>query len=124
MGTCSNLLDAPKSHGGQRVLSYVICSALWLAFVLLLDPLCDPPQSLNREQGWVHGGDIRVGRPVVVGQTRGNGSVIAIGQANDEVGIWPSADANELHALAVQGMMWMGHRHPFQSWLVKGGNVL
>jgi hypothetical protein len=50
--------------------------------------------------------------------------VIAIRHANDEVGIWSSADANELHVLAVQGMMRMGHRHPFQRWLVKGGSVL
>ena len=38
--------------------------------------------------------------------------------------IGPSADADELHALTVQGMMGMGHRYPFQSWVVKGGSVL
>jgi hypothetical protein len=29
-----------------------------------------------------------------------------------------------LHALAVQRMMRMGDRDPFQRWLVKGGSVL
>lgn len=124
MGTCSNLLDGPKPYGGQRALSYVICSALWLALVLLLDPLCDPPQSLNREQGWVHGGDIRVGRPVVVSQARCNGSVITIGQANDEVGICSSAHSYELDALAMQRMVRVSHGHPFHRRFAKGGSAL
>ena len=50
--------------------------------------------------------------------------MIAIGHANDEVGIWPSAHSNELHTLAMQGMMGMGYRDPFQRWFVKGGSVL
>jgi hypothetical protein len=92
--------------------------------LLLLNTLGNPPQSFKRQQRWFcHTGSSFSG-PCVISQTGSDRSVIAIRQANDEVGIWPSADANELHALAVQGMMWMGHRHPFQSWLVKGGNVL
>jgi hypothetical protein len=124
MGTYSNLLDAPKAHDRQRSLSYVICSPLWLAFALLLDPLRDPPQSLNREQREVHGGDIRAGGSIVVSQTRGNGSVIAIGHTNDEIGIWPSAHSNELDALAIERMVRVRHAHPFHSRFAKGGSVL
>ena len=42
-----------------------------------------------------------------------NGSMIAIGHANDEVGVWPSAYANELDALAVQRVVGVrdGHFH-------------
>jgi hypothetical protein len=50
--------------------------------------------------------------------------VIAVGHANDQVRIWPSADPNELDALAMQRMMGMGYRDPFHRWVVKGGSVL
>ena len=108
----------------QRALSYLICSVLGLVLVPLLDPLRDPPQSLNREQWWVRGGHSRIGGTVVVGQARCDGSVIAIGQANDEVGIWPSAHSHEVDALAMQWMVRVSHRHPFHRRFAKGGSAL
>ena len=70
-------------------------SFLCLALLLLRDPLSDLPQPLNREQRGGGGREIGVRCSAVVSQARGNGSVIAIGHANDEVGVWPSAYSNE-----------------------------
>ena len=90
----------------------------------MLDELSHLPQSFKREQGWFCGAGIGFRRPCIVSQAGGNGSVIAIRHADDQVGIWPTSNTNELYALAMQRMMRMGHRHPFQRWLVKGGSVL
>jgi hypothetical protein len=108
----------------QITLSYPICSLLWRIIVLPLDPLRDLPQSLNRKQGRVNGRDIGVGWSAVVSQARCNGAVIAIGHANDEVGVWPSAYSNELDLLAMQRVVWMSDCHPFRRRLAKGGSVL
>jgi hypothetical protein len=91
---------------------------------LLPDPLRDLPQALNREQRGFSDTEIRTSWPCVVGQAGCDGSVIAVGHANDEVRIWPAPNADELDALAVQGMMGMGHRHPFHRSFGKGGSVL
>ena len=95
-----------------------------IALVLLRNKLGHLPQSFNREQRRLCRSGISRRRARIIRQAGSNRSMIAIRHANDEVGIGPSADANELHALTVQGMMGMGHRDPFQRWLVKGGNVL
>lgn len=108
----------------QIALSYLMVSSLRSVLVLLLDPLRDSPQPLNREQWWVHGGNIRIGGSIVVSQARCNGSVIAIGQANDEVGMWSSAHSNELDALAMQWMVRVTHPHPFHRRFAKGGSAL
>lgn len=105
-------------------LSYPISSWLGQSLALKLYPLRDLPQSLNRKHRRVHGGGVRVWGSVVVRQARGNGSMIAIGHANDEVGIWPSANANELDQLPVQRMVEMGDRHPFRRRFAKRGSVL
>jgi len=44
----------------------------------------------------------------------GNRSMRAIVQADDEIRINTSADANDLTALATEGVMGMGDRHIFQ----------
>lgn len=98
----------------QMTLSYPICSILRRSFLLALYPLSDLPQSLNRKQGRVNGIGIGVWWSMVVRQACGNGSMIAIGHANDEVGIWPSAYSNELDELPVQRVVRMRHGHPFR----------
>src|SRR6266704_348847 len=121
---CANLLAGHKPHKTRLSVSYLI--SLWkrVEVSLLLDELSHLPQSFKREQGWFCGVGIGLRRPCIVSQAGGNGSVIAIRHADDQVGIWPTSNANELHALTMQRMMRMDHRHPFQRWHVKGGSVL
>jgi hypothetical protein len=119
--TCTNLLAEHRAHETQMLVSYLLCSWKW---PLLLNELSDLPQSFNREHGWLCEAGISLRPSQIVGQTCGNRSMIAVGHTDDEVRVRSSPDANDLHALAVQGMMWMGYRHPFHRWLVKGGSVL
>jgi hypothetical protein len=115
----TNLLGEYQPQDSKRVASYLICSSL-----LLRNPLGDLPQSFQREQGRFHSIGIDEGRAYVIRQAGGDGSVIAVGQADNEVGIPTSADANELHTLTVQRVMRVGYRHPFLRWFGKGGSVL
>ncbi len=105
----------------QRALSYLRRS---FQVVLLRNPLGHLPQAFQQEQGRFRGVGINEGSACVVCQAGGDGSVIAIRQANDEVRIWASSDTDKLHALAMQRMMRVSHRHPFLRWFVKGGSVL
>jgi hypothetical protein len=91
---------------------------------LLLNELSHLPQSFKREQRWFCGDGIGLRCTRIVSQAGGDGSVIAVGHADDQVRIWPSSDPNELDALAMQGMMGMGYHDPFQRWFVKEGSVL
>ncbi len=95
-----------------------------MALTLLCHPLRNLPQPLNREQRGFDDNEIGVRWAAVVGQAGRDGSMIAIGQANDEVRIWSASHTNELNALAVQGMVRVSHGHPFHRWLAKGGSVL
>ncbi len=99
-------------------------SSLRLALSLLPDPLRDQAQSLDREQRWFGRGEIEINWPGVVGQTRCDGSVIAVGHADDEVRIGSSANTNDLHSLPVQWVIGMGDGYPIQSWFGKGGSLL
>jgi hypothetical protein len=47
----------------------------------------------------------------VIGPTHRDGRVGTIGEADDEVGIGPPADADHLDLLAGEGMMGMRDRH-------------
>jgi hypothetical protein len=91
---------------------------------LLLNELSHLPQSFKREQRWFCGAGIGLRCTCIVSQARGDGSVIAVGHADDQVRIRPSSDPYELDVLAMQRMMGMGYRDPFQKWFVKGGSVL
>ena len=115
----TNLLGEHQPQDRKRVVSDLIRSS-----GVLRNPLGDLPQAFKREQGRCHSIGIDEGRACVIRQASGNGSVIPIRQAENEVGISSSADANELHTLTMQGMMRMGHHHPFHRWFVKGGSVL
>jgi hypothetical protein len=99
-------------------------SSLRLALSLLPDPLRDQAQSLDREQRWFGGGEIEINWPSVVGQTRCDGSVIAVGHADNEVRVGSPANTNDLHSLPVQWVIGMGDGYPFQSWFGKGGSLL
>ena len=123
VGPCSNLLDVPKPDL-QRALSYLMLSSRFLVLALLPGPLCDLPQSLNREQWRFGHAEIRIWCSGVVGQAGGDSPVVAVRHTNDEVRIWPSAHPDELDALAMQRMMGMGHSHPFLRSLGKGGSGL
>src|SRR6266849_1049844 len=122
--TCAHLLGGQRSDERRIPVSYLMTSCRRIALVLLRNKLGHLPQSFNREQRRLCRSGISRRRARIIRQAGSNRSMIAIRHANDEVGIGPSADANELHALTVQGMMGMGHRDPFQRWLIKGGNVL
>ena len=92
--------------------------------LLLRNPLGNSPEPFNREQGWFCFIGIGFSWSCVIRQTRGDGAMIPIRHTDDEVRIRPTPNTNELHTLTMQGVMRMGHRHPFQRWLVKGGSVL
>jgi hypothetical protein len=62
------------------VLSYLLCS---FQVVLLCNPLSHVPQALQQEQRWRCGVGINEDGTCVIGQTGGNGCVIAIRQANN-----------------------------------------
>ena len=99
--------------------------SLWRgARALLPDPLGDVPQSLNREQRWFTGEDIGEGRSVVVRPARGDGAMIAIRQADDEIRVSSATDANDLDALPSEGMMRVRYRDVFRSMAVEGGSLL
>jgi hypothetical protein len=116
-----HLLGEHQPHDMQIALSYLMSS--WKA-LLLRNPLGHLPQAFKQEQGRFHSVGINEGGTCVVGQAGGDGCVIAVRQAHDEIRIWASPDADKLHALAVQRMMGMGYCDPFQRWFVKGGSVL
>lgn len=94
------------------------------ALALLPDPLGDVPQPLNREQRGITGEGIGGGRSVVVSPARGDGTMIAIGQADDEIGVGPTTDPNDLDALPSEGMMRVRYRNVFRSMAVEGGSLL
>src|SRR5215471_10505813 len=94
------------------------------ALALLPDPLGDVPQPLNREQREITGEGIGGGKSMVVSPARGDGAMIAIGQADDEIRVSPTTDANDLDALPSEGMMRVRHRDVFRRRAVEGGSVL
>jgi hypothetical protein len=114
----------PKPHEMQIALSYLMASWRRVALMLLCYPVRDLPQSFNREHRWFDDRERGVNWPAIVREACSDGSVIAIRQANDEVGIRPTSNTNELHALAMQWVVRMSHRHPFHRWFAKGGSVL
>jgi hypothetical protein len=122
--TCANLEASHILEETRIVLSYLMSSWKQMELVLLFNKLGHAPEPFNREQRRFCCARIVFRWPCVIGQTRGDGSVIPIRHADDEIGVRSSADPNELHALVIQGMMWVGHPHPFRRWLVKGGSVL
>ena len=92
--------------------------------LLLLNKPGNVPKPFKREQGWFCRALILRRCPCVIGQACCDGSMIAIGHADNEVRIGPSAHPNELDALPIQGMMGVDDRDPFHRWFVKGGSVL
>jgi len=112
-----------RPHMTRIPVSYLISFWKRVDLSLLRNPLSHLPQSRKREQRWFCGAMISLRRSCVVSQAGCDGPVVAVGHANDQVRIWPTAHPNELDTLAMQGMMGMGHRDPFHRWFVKGGSV-
>jgi hypothetical protein len=107
-----------------KALSYLVASWRHVTLTLVCNPLSNLPPSFNRKQRWFGDREIGVIWPAVVRQAGGDGSVIAIGQANDEIRIWSASYTDEPNALAIQRMMRMSHRHPFHRRFGKGGSLL
>lgn len=82
------------------------------------------PESLEIEQrdGPSRRGGLRGGR--IVGPAHRDGSVGAIGQADDEIRIGSPTDTDNVNVLAAERMMRMGDGHRFRRWLGKRGSVL
>jgi hypothetical protein len=59
---------------------------------------------LGRRWGWDGGGQ------AVVGAAQGNGGVAPVREPDDEVGVGPPAQANDLDALTAEGVMRVGNR--------------
>jgi hypothetical protein len=116
-----HLLGEHQPHNKKLALSYLMSS--WKT-PLLRNPLGHLPQAFKQKQGRFYGIEVNEDRACVVCQTGGNRCMIAVRQTNDEVRIWTSPDADELHALIMQGVMRMRDCHPFLRWVVKGGSVL
>jgi hypothetical protein len=51
-----------------------------------------------------------VGGQAVVGAAQGDGGVAAVREPDDEVGVVPAAQANDLDALTAEGVMRVGNR--------------
>ena len=49
-----------------------------------------------------------LGRREVVGAAQGDGGVSSVRESDDEVGVEPAAQANDLDALTAEGVMRMG----------------
>ena len=82
----------------------------------LIEEVDDLAQSLEIQQRQI-GCAWRCGvswRFAIVRPTHGNGRMGAIGQAEHQVGIDTSADADNVTSLAVKRMMGMGDGHIFQ----------
>jgi len=86
-----------------------------------LDGLPEPLDIEERDDARTRGG---VSGGGVVGPAHRDGGVGPIGQADNEVRIGPSADTDDIDALAGERMMRMGDRDGFRRRLGPWGNVL
>jgi hypothetical protein len=110
--TCAHLLAKHIPEEIRILPSYLMPSWKLMELMLLLNKLGNAPEPFNREQRRFCCARIVFRWACVIGQTRGDGSVIPIRHADDEVGVRSSADPNELHALVIQGMMgWVTLTH-------------
>ena len=88
------------------------------------NPLSHLPQSFKREQGRFHGIGTDEGCACIIRPACSDGPMVAIGQADDEIRVSPTTDANDLDALPSEWMMRVRYRDVFRSMAVEGGNVL
>src|SRR2546425_8095385 len=93
------------------------------AFLKLLDQTHKLAQSFQVEQrgllGWK---GTWCGR--IAGPTGGNSSMVAIEVPNDEIGISTATNTNDLHLLATERVIGMGHGDPSRNSLGQWGSVL
>src|SRR5260370_13889680 len=119
--TCAYLLVEHRPDETWILLSYLMTSCTPMTLALHSNELGNLPQSFNREQRRLCRFRISRSRARIIRQAGRNRSMLAIRHANDEVGIGPSADLEEVDAVYVHGMRQMRHRYPFHTWRVKGG---
>ncbi len=86
-----------------------------------LDGLPEPLDIEERDDARTRGG---VSGGGVVGPAHRDGGVGPIGQADNEIRIGPSADTDDIDALAGERMMRMGDGHRSQRGLGQWGSVL
>jgi hypothetical protein len=70
------------------------------------------------------GRGLAVGRGGVVGAAHGDGGMVPVRESDDEIGIEPSADLDDLDLLSAERMMGMGDGHESRRGLGGGGSVL
>jgi hypothetical protein len=73
-----------------------------------IEELNDRPQALEVEQVLGCGRSRVLGRGEIVGAAQGDGGVSSVREPDDKVGVDPPAQANDLDALAAEGVMRMG----------------
>jgi hypothetical protein len=78
----------------------------WLGDVI--EKLNDRPQALEVEQVLGCGLGGVLGRREVVGAAQGDGGVSSVREPDDDVGVGPPAEANDLNTLTAEGVMRMG----------------
>lgn len=70
----------------------------------------DRPQAFEVEQVLGRGSGRAFGRREVVGAAQGDGGVSSVRESDDEVGVEPPPQADDLDALAAEGVVRMGDR--------------
>lgn len=90
----------------------------------VLDELGGLAQAVEGEQVRRAGRDLEDGRGGVVSAAHGDGGVRAIREPDDEIRIDAASNANDLDALAVEGVVRMGDGHESQRRLGLKGSVL
>ncbi len=68
----------------------------------------DRPQAFEVEEVLSRGRGGTLGRGEIVGAAQGDGGVSSVREPDDEVGVDPAAQANDLDALTAEGVMRMG----------------
>ena len=73
-----------------------------------IEQLEDLPESVEIQEVIWPGRGINFWRGEIIGAAQGDGGVAPVGEHDNQVGIVPSAQANDLDAMTAEGMMRMG----------------
>jgi len=89
-------------------------AASWLGQTI--EQLDNPTQTIEVKQVFGCHCGRTVGKRHVIGAAQGDGGVAPVRGHDNEVGIVPSANSDDLDTLAPKGMMRMGDGHKSRSW--------
>jgi hypothetical protein len=89
-----------------------------------IEQLDNPTQAIDVEQMLCCHCGRNLWRWIVVGTAQGDGNVTPVRGHDDEVRIVPSANSDDLDALALKGMMRMGNGHKSRNWSGWRGSAL